>query len=147
MTLYRKDKLLSAEKPLEFPDAPERYSLYFIDDDESEHAPDYEMGPRNPDEPIGMFSALAFVINKRFKQSTIETASPLTVSANAKDQALEALQTEEGRKNLEAKDQRLLFIECNTMQAKKDTLTITMKNSQQVEEIVHKLAKKLKGKI
>jgi len=67
MTLYRKDKNLSTSLPLEFPDAPERYSLYFIDDDESEHAPDYEMGPRNPDEPIGEFPALAFVLNKKFK--------------------------------------------------------------------------------
>ena len=37
MTLYRKDKSLSGDEPLEFPDNPERYSLYFIDDDESEY--------------------------------------------------------------------------------------------------------------
>ena len=48
---------------------------------------------------------------------------------------------------MEAKDQRLLFIECNTMLAKKEKLTITMRNSQQVDEIVYTLAKKLKGKI
>jgi hypothetical protein len=69
MTLYRKDKSLSANRPLEFPDAPERYSLYFIDDDLNEHAPDYDMGPRNPDEPIGEFQTLAFVLNRRFKES------------------------------------------------------------------------------
>ena len=37
MTLYRKSEKLSSERPLEYPDAPERYQLYFIDDDESEH--------------------------------------------------------------------------------------------------------------
>ena len=26
------------------------------------------MGPRNPDEPIGEFPALAFVLNKKFKK-------------------------------------------------------------------------------
>lgn len=67
MTLYRKNKELSDEKPLEFPDAPDRYQLYFIDDDESEHAPDYDMGGRNADDQIGEFSSLAFVLNKKFK--------------------------------------------------------------------------------
>ena len=37
MTLYRKDRELSAGHPLEFPDDADRYSLMFIDDDESEH--------------------------------------------------------------------------------------------------------------
>jgi len=67
MTLYRKNKEMAEKAPLQFPDDPNRYSLYFIDDDESEHAPDYDMGPRNPDEQIGEFQALAFVLNKRFK--------------------------------------------------------------------------------
>lgn len=67
MTLYRKDKSFSEADPLTYPDNPERYQLYFIDDDESEHAPDYDMGPRNPDEPIGEFTSLAFVANKKFK--------------------------------------------------------------------------------
>ena len=67
MTLYRKDKEMSEQKPLEFPDAPEKYQLFFIDDDETDHAPDYDMGPRNPDEPIGEFASLAFVLNKKSK--------------------------------------------------------------------------------
>ena len=67
MTLYRKNKELSDEKPLEYPDAPDRYQLYFIDDDESEHAPDFDMGARNLDDQIGEFSSLAFVLNKKFK--------------------------------------------------------------------------------
>ena len=69
MTLYRNNKDLEKTRPLEHPDAPERYSLYFIDDDESEHAPDYDMGPRSIDEPIGEFPTLAFILNKNFKQS------------------------------------------------------------------------------
>ncbi len=68
MTLYRKDKELNAEAPLTYPDNPERYQLFFIDDDESEYAPDYDMGPRSPDEPIGEFTSLAFVANKNFKE-------------------------------------------------------------------------------
>ena len=67
MTLYRNNPDLSSSKPLEFPDSPERYSLYFIDDDESEHAPDYDMGPRSVDEPIGEFPTLAFILNTNFK--------------------------------------------------------------------------------
>ena len=67
ITLY---KLSShhKENPLEFPDEPDRYRLFFIDEDESEHAPEYDMGPRNPEEPIGEFPALAFVANKKFKK-------------------------------------------------------------------------------
>jgi len=92
MTLYRKDKDLSKDAPLQFPDAPERYSLYFIDDDETDHAPDYEMGPRNPEEPIGEFTSLAFVVNKHFKQSTIVPENNyLSGSGGAKDQAIAAL--------------------------------------------------------
>ena len=75
MTLYRKDKEMSKGKPLRFPDAPERYQLFFIDDDESEHAPDYDMGPRNMDEPIGEFQTLAFIENKKFKNAQATDAS------------------------------------------------------------------------
>ena len=28
------------------------------------------MGPRNPDEPLGEFLSLAFVLNRNFKEST-----------------------------------------------------------------------------
>ena len=31
------------------------------------------MGPRNPDEPIGEFPTLAFVLNKKFKQAVKNT--------------------------------------------------------------------------
>ena len=55
--------------------------------------------------------------------------------------------TEEQKRELEAQDKRLMFIECNTMLANKERLTIEMKNSQFVEEIVYALAKKVKGKI
>ena len=67
MTLYRLSNL-NQDNPLQFPDDPDRYQLFFIDEDESEHAPEYEMGPRNPDEPIGEFPSLAFVLNRKFKQ-------------------------------------------------------------------------------
>ena len=40
-----------------------------------------------------------------------------------------------------------MFVECNTMLANKEKLSITMKNTQQVQEIVYVLSKKLKGKI
>lgn len=63
MTLYRHSELNDA-RPLEFPESPDRYQLFFIDDDESEHAPDYDMGPRNSSEPIGEFATLAFVLNR-----------------------------------------------------------------------------------
>ena len=74
MTLYRNTQHLQEEKPLEFPEAPERYQLYLIDDDENEYAPDKDMGPRSADEPIGEFSAMAFMINKKFKSQKSNTA-------------------------------------------------------------------------
>ena len=97
MTLYRHNKSLYEACPLEFPDAPERYSLYFIDDDESEHAPDYDMGPRNPEEPIGEFATLAFTVNKKFKQTMIP-------GQEGGDASEITHQTEEERKKLEAND-------------------------------------------
>lgn len=63
LTLYRHSEL-NQDKPLEFPESPDRYQLFFIDDDESEYAPDYDMGPRNSAEPIGEFAALAFILNR-----------------------------------------------------------------------------------
>ena len=99
MTLYRKNKDLSETKPLQYPDNPERYQLYFIDDDESDHAPDYDMGPRNSDEPIGEFTSLAFVANKKFKDGQSAPGQ-----SNAGESALIALQTEEQRKALQDKD-------------------------------------------
>lgn len=66
MTLYSHSEF-AKKRPLEFPDDPNRYQLFFIDEDESEHAPEYDMGPRNPEEPIGEFPSLAFVLNKKFK--------------------------------------------------------------------------------
>lgn len=79
MTLYRLSAL-EKEKPLEYPDEPDRYQLYFIDEDESEHAPEYDMGPRNPDEPIGEFPALAFVENKNFTGSRKNTSENIVDS-------------------------------------------------------------------
>ena len=69
MTIYRHSEL-NDEKPLEFPESPDRYQLFFIDDDESDHAPDYDMGPRNQDEPIGEFATLAFVLNRNSRQAS-----------------------------------------------------------------------------
>ena len=88
MTLYRHNTELNDDRPLEFPDAPERYSPYMIDDDESEHAPDYDMGARNVDEPVGEFPTLAFIVNKNFKKDN---------AGEGADANLEALQTEEER--------------------------------------------------
>ena len=132
MTLYRHSHL-EEEEPLKFPDCPERYQLYFIDDDESDHAPDYDMGPRNPDEPIGEFAALAFVVNRDFKQAS---------SANT-----EQIQTQEERSQLDALDKRLLYITCNTVLVNKMTQTVVMDNRQQVGEVIIALSKKAKGKI
>jgi len=80
MTLYRNNKDLQSARLLEFPDNPERYCLYFIDDDESEHAPDYDMGPRSMDEPIGEFPSLAFILNKNFKQSSQQQGEDATMN-------------------------------------------------------------------
>lgn len=66
------------------------------------------MGPRNPDEQIGEFQTLAFVLNKRFKQAQV-------TSDAASDLAIAALQTVEEQKALEEKDMRRLFITCNTV--------------------------------
>ena len=121
MTLYRKDKELSAEAPLTYPDNAERYQLFFIDDDESEHCPDYDMGPRNPDEAIGEFASLAFVANKKYKEGQ--------AGASGGDLALTHLQSEDERKALQDNDQRLLIIECNTVLINKVTHTVVMKNS------------------
>ena len=71
--------------------------VYFIDDDESEHAPDYDMGPRNPDEPIGEFATLAFIVNKKFKQAMMP-------GQDSGDAGEITHQTEEERKKLEAND-------------------------------------------
>lgn len=65
MTLYRKSHL-NSKNPLEFPQNPERYDLWMIDEYESEYAPDTDMGPRNLNEEIGEFSSLAFMKKKTF---------------------------------------------------------------------------------
>ena len=57
------------------------------------------MGPRNPDEPIGEFTSLAFVANKKFKGGQGAPGQN-----NAGESALIALQTEEQRKALQEKD-------------------------------------------
>ena len=96
MTLYRLSPH-HEDRPLEFPEEPDRYQLFFIDEDESEHAPEYDMGPRNPDEPIGEFPALAFVLNKKFKHA----------KKSANENALEQ-QEAELRKKYEKDGKRLL---------------------------------------
>jgi len=64
MTLYSKDPLLSAEKPLVNPEYPEAYELRLIDDDEDYYKPLYDMGPLDRKDEIGEFESLAFVDNK-----------------------------------------------------------------------------------
>ena len=49
--------------PLAYPDTPERYCLYLIDEYESDYAPDYDMGPRGANEEVGEFKSLAFMEN------------------------------------------------------------------------------------
>lgn len=116
MTLYRHSDL-QEQVPLEFPEDPDRYQLFFIDDDESEHAPDYDMGPRNSEEPIGEFSSLAFVLNRKASKQASQTANNLGV-----------IQSEEERKALEAEDKRLLIVYCNTVLVNKQTYTVVMHN-------------------
>jgi hypothetical protein len=45
-----------------------------IDEYESEYAPDTDMGPRNPNEEIGEFSALAFIKKRTFLKNVDATA-------------------------------------------------------------------------
>ena len=117
MTLYRHSPF-HAEMPLQFPEDHRRYALYFIDEDESEHAPEYDMGPRNPDEPIGEFMALAFVPNKKFKAA--ESADPAA-------EELDMLTSEE-RQEFKAKDLRLLVVKCNTVLVSKQTKSVKIEN-------------------
>ena len=50
------------------------------------------MGPRNPDEPIGEFPALAFVLNRRFKPTASATTDGSGAGGNpAQNSALAAL--------------------------------------------------------
>ena len=127
MTLYRKDKKLSASRPLEFPEQPERYQLFFIDDDETEYQPDYDMGPRSAEEPIGEFPALAFVLNKKFKG---ESGGGLDKSD------LSNLQTEEEKARLAENDQRLLKIQCSTILVNKQKYTIALSNNDMVSAVI-----------
>ena len=60
--------------PLEYPDQPDRYELYEVDEDDSDIEIEYDMGPRTLDDPIGEFPKLAFVLNKRFKNSEDDAA-------------------------------------------------------------------------
>ena len=63
ITLYKHNPKLNESKPLDYPDQPERYQLYEIDEDDSDIEIEYDMGPRNLDEAIGEFPQLAFVEN------------------------------------------------------------------------------------
>ena len=65
-TIYKHNPKLNGARPLEYPDQPERYQLFIIEEEDSDIEIEYEMGPRNLDEAIGEFPALAFVENKRF---------------------------------------------------------------------------------
>ena len=123
MTLYRLSAL-EKERPLEYPDEPDRYQLYFIDEDESEHAPEYDMGPRNPDEPIGEFPALAFVENKKYKGSKKNT------SENIVDSEQELL-----RKKFEKEDKWLIQVVFNIATQKQKIKSIVVDNSAKIGSI------------
>ena len=45
--------------PLEYPDQPDRYELYEIDEEDSDIEIEYDMGPRAFDDPIGEFPQLS----------------------------------------------------------------------------------------
>ena len=55
ITLYKHNPQLNNTKPLEYPDEPERYQLFEIDEDDGEIEIEYDMGPRNLEDPIGEF--------------------------------------------------------------------------------------------
>ena len=63
ITLYKHNSKLNESRPLDYPDQPERYQLFEIDEDDSDIEIEYDMGPRNLDEAIGEFPQLAFVEN------------------------------------------------------------------------------------
>ena len=124
MTQCRHSAELHDANPLQYPDNPERYSLYFIDDDESEHAPDYDMGPRNLEEPIGEFPTLAFIVNRNYREASNQLAGSQGSEVNTQH-----IQTEEEKKALEAQDKTLLIVQCNTVLLNKVTHTVIMDNS------------------
>ena len=119
----------SKERPLEFPDEPNRYQLFFIDEDESEHAPEYDMGPRNPDEPIGEFPALAFVLNKKFKNKTGGGPSA------PDDQNTIEFQEQELRKKYEAEGKKMLSVVCNLTVLKSQTRSVVMENTDRIGKV------------
>ena len=129
MSLYKLSSH-NESRPLEFPEDAERYQLFFIDEDESEHAPEYDMGPRNPDEPIGEFSTLAFVLNKKFKQA----------QKNANENALESKEAEL-RKKYEQEDKRLLQVVFNTVAITSKMKSIVVQNSAKVGSILGQVSK------
>jgi hypothetical protein len=71
MTVY-KHSTFAETKPLKYPDDPERYQLWLIDEYESAYAPDEEMGSRPLNSEIGQFETLAFMETKNFKKTAKE---------------------------------------------------------------------------
>jgi hypothetical protein len=72
MTVY-KHSTFAETKPLKYPDDPERYQLWLIDEYESAYAPDEEMGARPLNSEIGQFETLAFMETKNFKKGAKES--------------------------------------------------------------------------
>ena len=103
------------------------------------------MGPRNIDEPIGEFTNLAFVENKKFKG--VVNNNNVASAEDQKDLALAQVQSEEYRKNLELEDKRLLLVHCNTVLINKVNHTVVMANNQLVGDVINTLSKKVAGKI
>lgn len=66
MTCY-KHSVYSDKNPLKYPEDPDRYQLWLIDEFESPYAPDEEMGARPAGQAIGHFNTMAFIENKNFK--------------------------------------------------------------------------------
>lgn len=67
LTVYQRDKVLTAGAPLAYPKAPDAYELRLIDEDKAEHVPDYSIGALDRRERVGQQEALAFVQVKGYK--------------------------------------------------------------------------------
>lgn len=106
--------------PLEFPQNPERYDLWMIDEYESEYAPDTDMGPRNPNEEIGEFSSLSFMKKKTFLKNPDAQAD------------LARREKEEEEQKLLAEGKRKIEVQCNTALIARYHYTFVMNLSDKV---------------
>ena len=106
--------------PLEYPDHPERYQLFELDEDGSDLEIEYDMGPRNFDEAVGEFPQLAFVENKRNKRNAFEEATR---------------ESKEMAAALEADDKRLINVFCNTVLINSANYALPMANTDKISTV------------